>query len=219
MVGRALSSVPYFLLVARTPSALSNSHRHSVGSEARTRAMVAVAASSRVSKPTNAPHRTLGSRRTLSVSSTITPRVPSLPTKSCVSSYPVALLRTRRLVRTSLPSGVTTRSDTTFSAVVPYMRVDSPDPRVLAIPPTEGFDAGSGPKSMPCSASSSFSSDFFNPGPTWHCISASWKVKVFIRIKSSTIPPWYGIAPPSRPLPAPRGTMGTLASYAALTTA
>ena len=60
-------------------------------------------------------------RRTLTVSSTMTPSVPSLPTYSCVSSYPVALLRTRRRVRTRRPSGVTTSRDTTFSAVVPYL--------------------------------------------------------------------------------------------------
>jgi hypothetical protein len=80
--------------------------------------------------------RTLGARCTLSVSSTMMPRVPSLPTNNWVKSYPVALFRTRRRVRISLPSGVTTWSDTTFSAVVPYMTVESPDPRVLAIPPT-----------------------------------------------------------------------------------
>jgi hypothetical protein len=45
----------------------------------------------------------------------------------------------------SLPSAVTTSRLITFSAVVPYISVESPLPRVDAIPPSEGLEAGSGP--------------------------------------------------------------------------
>ena len=83
IVGLAASSVPYFLFVAATPSAFRSSHRQRVPRLACTSAIVAVAASWMESNPTKAPHRTRGIRRTLIVSSTITPSVPSLPTNNC----------------------------------------------------------------------------------------------------------------------------------------
>ena len=45
------------------------------------------------------------------------------------------LLRTALRVTMTLPSGVTTVRDSTFSLVVPYIGVDIPDPPVEAMPP------------------------------------------------------------------------------------
>ena len=53
------------------------------------------------------------------VSSTITPSVPSEPTKSRVRSYPAADLRARRAVRITRPSASTTVRASTFSRIVP----------------------------------------------------------------------------------------------------
>ncbi len=53
------------------------------------------------------------------VTSVITPSVPSAPTKSFVKSYPVEDFFTRRPVVMIFPVGVTTRSASTFSRIVP----------------------------------------------------------------------------------------------------
>ncbi len=55
----------------------------------------------------------------LSVSSVMTPSVPSEPTISLVRSYPAADFFARRAVVISSPSGITTFSASTLSFMVP----------------------------------------------------------------------------------------------------
>jgi hypothetical protein len=100
--------------------------------------------------------------------------------------------------------------DRTFSLLVPYFSVLMPLPPVLAIPPMEGFDDGSGPKSKPSGSRNLFSSFFSTPAPTTASCSPSTAEMRFIRHVSITTPPRYATHPPSSPVPAPLGTIGTL---------
>ena len=73
-------------------------------------------------------------------------------------------------MRGACASAVTTTREATFSFEVPYLSVERPEPPVETIPPTDGLEAGSGPKSSPCGASCAASSSFLTPGCTTACI-------------------------------------------------
>mmetsp|Transcript_2468 Transcript_2468/g.7916 ORF Transcript_2468/g.7916 Transcript_2468/m.7916 type:complete len:216 (-) Transcript_2468:183-830(-) len=115
------------------------------------------------------------------------------------------------------PFGVTTFMLTIFSFDVPYLSVDNPLPPVLAIPPTLGFEDGSGPNINPYGSKNVFNSFFNTPAPTVavRCISSI--DIVFKSDTSKTIPPKYATHPPSNPVPAPLGTTGFLNSAHART--
>ena len=73
----------------------------------------------------------------------------------------------------------------------------------------QGALAGSGGYHRPCSATAAFRSLFTIPGCTTQImlsrsISSTW----FIRDRSRTTAPSVALAPPDRPVPAPRGTIG-----------
>ena len=73
-----------------------------------------------------------------------------------------------------------------------------------------GALAGSGRYHRPCSATASLSSSFTTPGWTTTVrLSGSMFTIRFIRDRSSMRPPFTAFAPPDRPVPAPRGTIGT----------
>lgn len=123
--------------------------------------VTAKAASKIVANSTEAPRTHFNRGNIFKVNSTIIPKVPSAPIIKFVRSYPVEDFRTSRRVLINSPSiiiiqnsknkkrgerikekvektepvGVTTSKDKIFSLVVPYLRVDRPDPEVDAIPP------------------------------------------------------------------------------------
>src|SRR6202000_275223 len=97
------------------------------------------------------------------------------------------------------------------SRVTPYFRHNSPPALVAPLPPIvdQGALAGSGGYQRPWAATAAFRSLFTTPGCTTQVmlslsISSTW----FIRDRSSTTPPSVALAPPDRPVPAPRGTTG-----------
>ena len=82
---------------------------------------------------------------------------------------------------------------------------------MATFPPIDdhGALAGSGGYHRPCSATAAFRSLFTIPGCTTQImfsrsISSTW----FIRDRSRTTAPSVALAPPDRPVPAPRGTIG-----------
>ena len=195
-----------------TPSEFNISHLNSV-SKLAFRANTTVSAASRtVSNCTTAPTLVFGIGNNFTVSSVITPKVPSAPKNRAFNSYPVELFLTFRLVSMHSPFGVTTFMLTIFSFDVPYLSVDNPLPPVLAIPPTLGFEDGSGPNINPYGSKNVFNSFFNTPAPTVavRCISSI--DIVFKSDTSKTTPPKYATHPPSNPVPAPLGTTGFLNS-------
>ncbi|CFR76265.1 Uncharacterised protein [Mycobacterium tuberculosis] len=95
--------------------------------------------------------------------------------------------------------------------MTPYFTQHSPPALVAMLPPMLQIsnDDGSGGYHRPCSAAASFTSALYRPG--WHTAVRVTGSTVMSRIFSvdSTIPPSRAVAPPERPLPAPRVTTGT----------
>ena len=154
------------VLVTLIPSSFMSSQRSKVSRLDRTASTTVHAAVLTSGNTTTAPHRTFGFGNVRTVNSVMTPKVPSAPRYSALSSYPVLDLRTGCLVRITAPVGVTTTMDRTFSLLVPYFSVDMPLPPVLAMPPIDGLDDGSGPNKSPRGSRNLFSSFFKTPAPT-----------------------------------------------------
>ena len=149
--------------------------------------------------------------RSLTVASTMMPSVPSEPVRSAVRSYPVTPFTVRWPVRSSRPSASTTARPSTASRVTPYFAHSSPPAFVAMLPPIDEIArlAGSGANQSPRAASRSLRSPLSTPGSTTASSSASEISRMrFMRERSSTIAPGLAIAPPARPVPAPRGTTG-----------
>src|SRR3954454_483618 len=109
------------------------------------------------------------------------------------------------------PPGRTTCSALTQSEGTPYFTQHRPPALVATFPPIEQIsnDDGSGGYPSPSWAAAALTSLLKAPGSTtatWHPVSISMSV---IRSRLSTSPPSTALAPPDRPLPAPRGTTGT----------
>ena len=87
-----------------------------------------------------------GTGRSATVTSVITPRVPSAPTKSRVRSYPATPLAVRRPVRSTSPEASTTSSPRTYSVVTPYLTQHMPPALVETLPPIveDSQEPGSG---------------------------------------------------------------------------
>src|SRR5579884_3697659 len=87
----------------------------------------------------------------------------------------------------------------------------SPPALVAILPPMLqiSYDDGSGGYHSPYSATAFFTSALSRPG--WHTAVRVTGSTVMSRIFSvdSTIPSSTAVAPPDRPVPAPRGTTGT----------
>ena len=163
---------------------------------------------------------TIGRRRT--VASTMTPSVPSEPVRRAVRSYPVTPFTVRWPVRSRRPSASTTARPSTASRVTPYFAQRRPPAFVAMLPPIVEMArlAGSGANQRPRGASASLRSPLSTPGSTTASSSASETSRMrFIRETSSTIAPGLAIAPPARPVPAPRGTTGVCVSWARRSTA
>mmetsp|Transcript_33961 Transcript_33961/g.72052 ORF Transcript_33961/g.72052 Transcript_33961/m.72052 type:complete len:480 (-) Transcript_33961:119-1558(-) len=207
-VGTSSSCILNFLFVACIPGPFNISHRASEGTTLCRNATTHRAAAPTSLKEIKDPTRSFGRACTRHANWVITPRVPSDPANSCVRSYPAEDFRTNRLVSIKSPFGSTICSDTKFSRDVPYFKVDRPDPLVAAIPPTEGFEDGSGPNSRPCFSSMLFTSTLNQPGPQTSTKSSFFSSICRSCITSSTTPPRTGRAAPSSPVPAPRGTTG-----------
>ena len=95
--------------------------------------------------------------------------------------------------------------------VTPYFTQHSPPALVAMLPPMLQIsnDDGSGGYHRPCSAAAFFTSALNSPG--WQTAVRVTGSTVMSRIFSvdSTIPSSSAVAPPDRPLPAPRVTTGT----------
>ncbi len=137
-------------------------------------------------------------------------------------SYPVTPFTVRCPVRSSRPSASTTASPSTASRVTPYFAHSRPPAFVAMLPPIDEIArlAGSGANQRPRGASASLRSPFSTPGSTTASSSASETSRMrFIRETSSTIAPGLAMAPPARPVPAPRGTTGVPVAWAMRITA
>mmetsp|Transcript_13568 Transcript_13568/g.44872 ORF Transcript_13568/g.44872 Transcript_13568/m.44872 type:complete len:309 (-) Transcript_13568:1930-2856(-) len=204
--------------VHRTPSSFRSSHRsseHRFFDVASTTTSEADFTSANV---TTAPILRFGRGNVRTVSSVITPRVPSAPMYSAFSSYPVAFFRVFRRVRNTRPSQVTTRMLTIFSLEVPYRSVLMPLPPVDAMPPIDGLLDGSGPNKTPNGVRNLSSWFFSTPAPTVAVFSPELYVICVRFFVSHTTPPEYATAPPSKPVPAPRVVIGILCLKHNLTT-
>ena len=84
-----------------------------------------------------------------SVTSVMTPSVPSEPTNSRVKSYPDDDFRARPPVWITRPSASTTVRPSTTSRMVPYRTAVVPDARVAAMPPIVASAPGSTEKWTP----------------------------------------------------------------------
>ena len=81
--------------------------------------------------------RGAGAGRSRSVASVMTASVPWLPTMRCVSEYPATSLMFLPPVRMTVPSAITTSSDSTDSRVWPYFTQHRPPAFVPRLPPIE----------------------------------------------------------------------------------
>src|SRR5699024_220862 len=101
-----------------------------------------------------------------SVTSVITPKVPSLPTNNCVSSSPATSFNRGPPNSTCRPSASTTFIPSTLSDVTPYFTQHNPPALVAILPPIEqnSTDDGSGGYHRPCSAAATLTSELNAPG-------------------------------------------------------
>src|SRR3954447_13036508 len=123
-------------------------------------------------------------------------------------------------MRTTSAEPVTISSSSTYSRVTPYFRQHSPPALVATLPPIvdHGALAGSGGYHRPCSATAALRSSLTTPGSTTATrSSASISSTRSIRDRSSSRQPSTALAPPDRPVPAPRVTTGTPSSAQAAT--
>ncbi len=148
-----------------------------------------------------------GCRRT--VSSVITPRVPSEPTRRRVRSYPADDFLARPAVRTTSPFASTAVSETTLSRIVPYRTVVVPDAPVAAIPPSVASAPGSTGKKSPVPRSSRSSCCRVTPASTVASRSSARTASTrFMAPRSIEIPPRTACTCPSIEVPAPKGITG-----------
>ena len=91
-------------------------------------------ASSSVLKRNPLNRRSSGCGYIFSVALVMTPKVPSEPRNSLVSSGPVEWSRTGS-VRVISPVGSTTSIEITRSSILPYLELSVPDPRLARNPP------------------------------------------------------------------------------------
>jgi hypothetical protein len=88
-----------------------------------------------------------------------------------------------------------------------------PDALVAAIPPSEASAPGSTGKNSPCERNSAFSRTRRTPACTRQSNAAGDTSRMAsIRDRSTQMPPWIAATCPSTEVPAPNGTIGTLAS-------
>ncbi len=154
-----------------------------------------------------------GSSRT--VAAVATPKVPSDPTKIPARSYPgVSGARPPRW--TTVPSARTTSIPRTCATVMPYLRQWGPPALLPMFPPMveAAWLDGSGAKKYPRPSTAWVSQRFTRPVSTTACrfVRSTARIRV-IRFRPMSTPPWAATAPPASPVPAPRGVMGTPASW------
>src|SRR5690606_38361394 len=106
--------------------------------------------------------------------------------------------------------------------VTPYFTQQTPPAFVAMLPPIvdHGELAGSGAYQSPCSAAAARRWSLTTPGSTTASRSVTSMRRIrFIDSRDSTTPPATALAPPDRPVPAPRATTGTPCAAHAATTA
>ena len=164
----------------------------------RTNATTAVAASGAGSRP----------RRTAE----ITPSVPSEPTIRLLRSYPATSLRAQPPSATSSPGASATSSPATHAPVTPYFSACAPPAFVATLPPIcDCSDApGSGANISPFSRARRCTWRVLTPASASIRHSAGSSART-VRSRSSehTTPPSVATAPPVKPVPPPRATIGT----------
>ncbi len=112
---------------------------------------------------------------------------------------------------TTRPSASTTVSARTASRVTPYFAHRRPPALVAMLPPMVEMAllAGSGEYQRPSGASRALRSSLRTPGSTTASSSASLTSRIRSMPRTdSTISPAVAVAPPARPVPAPRVTTG-----------
>jgi hypothetical protein len=125
-----------------------------------------------------------------SVTSVMTPSVPSDPTNNRVKSYPAADFRARVPVVTTRPSAITTVRPKTFSRIVPYRTAVVPDARVAAMPPMVASAPGSIGNASPLLRSALFTCSRVMPACTVTSRSSTLRRSTrFISRRSIVIPP------------------------------
>ena len=156
---------------------------------------------------------------TFSVSSVMTPSVPSEPTNMPFRWIPEEDLAARLPVWMMSPFASTTSRSLTWSRMMPYRTEVVPLAFVAAIPPSVASAPGSTVKNKPYFFSSLFRTDLVTPGWTVTRKSLSFTSMIeFICDRSSEIPPLTGITCPSRLVPKPNGTTGIFRSFANFST-
>ena len=102
-------------------------------------------------------------------------------------------------------------SDRTFSRIVPYRTAVVPEARVAAIPPRVASTPGSTEKKRPLSRRYLLSCLWVTPACTVASRSPGLTRRIwFIRERSMVTPPRNATTWPSKPLPLPKGIIGTL---------
>ncbi len=153
---------------------------------------------------------------TLSVTSVMTPSVPSEPRNIIVRSGPDAWRGTGS-VRMISPVGVTTSSDITMSSILPYFVERTPVPRCARKPPIVEHAIEAGRCIVERPALLQPHSRCFVMMPVCAVtVSASLSILIilFILFMSRTMPLYTGSAPPCEPDPPPHGTTGILYWFA-----
>ena len=100
--------------------------------------------------------------------------------------------------------------------VTPYFTQHSPPALVATLPPIEqiSYEEGSGGYQNPAAAAALLTSAFIAPGWATATRIAGSMVMSVMRSSERTMPPSTAVDPPETPVPAPRGTTGTLSLLA-----
>ena len=147
-------------------------------------------------------HMGTGCKR--SATSVITPRVPSLPRNSFVTSYPADDFLAREPVSRTVPSARTAVSPSTLSRIVPYLTDVVPDAPQAAMPPIVASAPGSTGKWRPVWRSAEFTALRVMPAWTRQSKSSGCSATIWSSLDTSTqTPPRDAWMWPSRDVPAP----------------
>jgi hypothetical protein len=158
-----------------------------------------------------------GSGRSLSVAPTITPIVPSEPTRSLGTSYPVTDLTTLAPPHVIVPSAWTKRTPSVRSRAVPWRRRNGPlalvarTPPIVRVAPPMGSMGSSWffPPSVRARAES------LTPASTLTTMSsATYSVTASSRLRSTTRSRRRGGFPRPTAAPLPRGDTASLSAWA-----
>ena len=151
------------------------------------------------------------------VASVITPSVPSEPQNRPTISSPDTPLTVSWPVRSTRPSASTTVRDRTELRVTPYLTQRSPPALMAMLPPIVEMSMldGSGAYISPWGFAARSRSPLITPASTRATKSSGSMDRIrFIFASDRTRQPGVAVAPPDRPVPAPRVTTGTSWAWA-----